>query len=217
MTATLRHAALGLAVAALLAARPARAAEMLRYEAKPGSKVRLDGTSTIHDWWIEGAIIGGTLELDPAFPADPAKNDLKPGPLAAKVETSIPVRSLKSSSKKPMDVVMYGIMGAEQHPKITYRLKELSYKEAKDGVLHFESKGELTINGQTNLVGMPIEMHRASATALNVKGRTILKMTDFGMKPPVLDLAIGAIRTGDEVKVAFEWVTTLAETRTAAR
>lgn len=205
-----------LAAAALSAALSAGAADMLKYQAKPGSKVRLDGTSTIHDWWAEGAIIGGTLELDPSFPTDPAKSDLKPGALPAKVEASIPARSLKSSGKKPMDVIMQGAMGAEQFPKIDYKLKELVFKEAKDGVLHFDSKGDLTLHGTTKELAMPVEIVRPDAKTVHVKGKADLKMTDFGMKPPAPAIALGAIKTADEVKVAFEWVTTLAETKTAA-
>lgn len=206
-----------LALAAVSAALSAGAAEMLKYQAKPGSKVRLDGTSTIHDWWVEGAIIGGTLELDPSFPTDPAKSDLKPGPLPAKVEVNIPVRSLKSSGKRPMDSVMQGTMAADQHPRIEYRLKELVFKEAKDGILHFDSKGDLTVHGTTKELAMPVEIVRPDSRSVHVKGRTSLKMTDFGMKPPAPALALGAIKTGDEVKVAFEWVTAQAETTTAAK
>lgn len=206
-----------LVLAAIAAAFSASAAEMLKYQAKPGSKVRLDGTSTIHDWWVEGAIIGGTLELDPAFPTDPAKSDLKPGPLPARVEVNIPVRSLKSSGKRPMDSIMQGTMAAEQHPRIEYKLKELVFKEAKDGVLHFDAKGDLTVHGTTKEIAMPVEMVRPDAQSVHVKGSTALKMTDFGMKPPAPAIALGAIKTGDEVKVAFEWVTALAETTTVAK
>ena len=38
-----------------------------KYSSKPGSgsKVRIDGTSTIHDWEVEGLIIGGSIETGP--------------------------------------------------------------------------------------------------------------------------------------------------------
>ncbi len=206
-----------LPLAALAAALSAGAAKMRKYQAKPGSKIRLDGTSTIHDWWVEGAIIGGTLELDPSFPTDPAKGDLKAGPLPAKVEVNIPVRSLKSSGKRPMDSVMQGTMAADKHPRIDYRLKELVFKEARDGVLHFDSKGDLTVHGTTKELAMPVEIVRPDSQSVHVKGAATLKMTDFGMKPPAPALALGAIKTGDEVKVAFEWVTALAETTTASK
>ena len=40
---------------------------MVRYESQPGSKMRMDGTSTIHDWHAESQLIGGFLELDAAL------------------------------------------------------------------------------------------------------------------------------------------------------
>ena len=55
----------------LLAASLAFGADqMTKYDAKPGSKVTLDGTSSVHDWTVESTIIGGSMELgfDPANP-----------------------------------------------------------------------------------------------------------------------------------------------------
>ena len=52
-----------LAGAVLVLAASASAEEMVRYDAKPGSKVRIEGTSTIHDWTMDGQIIGGFMEF----------------------------------------------------------------------------------------------------------------------------------------------------------
>ena len=43
-----------------------RAAETwARYEAQPtGSKVKVEGTSTLHDWSVESKLIGGYFEFD---------------------------------------------------------------------------------------------------------------------------------------------------------
>jgi hypothetical protein len=43
----------------------------LRYEAKPGSTLRIDGTSSIHDWLVESRTISGFLEVDPSFETTP--------------------------------------------------------------------------------------------------------------------------------------------------
>src|SRR5262245_49213234 len=65
---------------------------LTRYDAQPESKLRIDGTSTIHDWTVEGNIIGGFLEADENFSKDPSVvSKVKP-----KVEVTIPVRSIKS-------------------------------------------------------------------------------------------------------------------------
>ena len=44
-------------------------AETVRYEAEPGgSKMKINGTSTLHDWTVECGVIGGFMELDATFP-----------------------------------------------------------------------------------------------------------------------------------------------------
>ena len=198
----------------LLVASLAIAAEpMTKYEAKPGSKVTLDGTSSMHNWTVESAIIGGSMELgfDPANP--------KPGKMPAKVTATIPVRSLKSKGKldpKRMEEVMQETMKMQVAPRIEYQLTELVLKEAPKtpaDPLQFDSKGQLSMAGVTNEISMPIAMERLEGNKLKTKGAITLKMTSFGMKPPVL---LGMLSTGDDVKVSFEWVTQKADANTAA-
>src|SRR5437660_1315750 len=75
------------------------AAELARYNAKPGAlKMRIEGTSNIHDWQVEGSIIGGYLEVAPEFPVQPGQA-ATPGKIEAKAEAYIPVRSLFSIEK----------------------------------------------------------------------------------------------------------------------
>ena len=46
-------------------------AESVRYQGVPrGSSVKIDGTSTVHDWSVEGKLIGGYMTVDGEFPAD---------------------------------------------------------------------------------------------------------------------------------------------------
>jgi hypothetical protein len=45
---------------------------------------------------------------------------------------------------------------------------------------------------------------------LKFSGTTALKMTDFGIQPPAPSLALGLIKTGDDVKITFEWLTAKA-------
>ena len=54
-----------------------------RFVAEPlGSKVKLEGTSTIHDWTVESAVIAGAMELG----FDPAHGPvLKPGKVTGKL------------------------------------------------------------------------------------------------------------------------------------
>ena len=106
---------------------------MVVYKAQPNSKVRLEGTSTIHDWTIEGKIVGGELKLDPSVTIDPSQktiSGLKDGKLPAEVFVRIPVRTLKSGTTK-MDNVMLQAFKADQnqYTNIEYRLIDLTLKE----------------------------------------------------------------------------------------
>jgi polyisoprenoid-binding protein YceI len=189
------------------------AQNLTRFEAKPGTKLKMEGTSSIHDWSAESGIVGGVMELDSAFLADPTA--AKPGKIPAKVEAIIPVRQLKSSSGKSMDDRMYQEMKMQQFPRIEYRLTELTLKEtpkSANGPFLFDSTGNLTVAGVTNKVSFPITMTRTDKM-LKTTGNTSVKLTSFGMKPPTLDLLAVSIRTGDDVKITFDWNTGAAEAK----
>lgn len=191
--------------------------QMTKFDPKPGSKVTLDGTSSVHDWTVESMIIGGSMELG----FDPWGN-LTPGKVPAKVTATIPVRSLHSKGKidpKRMDEVMQETMKMQTAPRIEYRLSELVLKEAPKtptDPLRFDSKGEISMAGVTNQISMPVTIERSEGSKLKTKGNVTLKMTAFGMKPPAPKILLGMITTGDDVKVNFEWLTQKADAATAS-
>jgi polyisoprenoid-binding protein YceI len=195
-----------LAAALLLSALPLCAADnWVKYESQPGSKMKLDGTSTIHDWTVESSIIAGSMELDTASDADLKTLKVKP-----KVDVSIPVRSLKSGSKA-MDARMQDAMKMKEYPKIDYRLLELSPKSAGGSTFQFEAKGALTVAGVTRTNTMAVAMERLDKTKIKVTGTTSVKMTDHGISPPAPTVGLGLIKTGDDVKITFEWITAQPE------
>src|SRR5262245_36252713 len=133
-----------LTCAALLAlAVSAPAAEAVRYDAQPGSKIKVDGTSTIHEWTVEVGAVGGFMEVDPA-----AEEDLQKLAGSPKVEVIIPVRQMKSG-KKAMDNVMYEHMNQTQNPQIKYKVLELTAKGGSATEAKFDAKGALTVAGVT--------------------------------------------------------------------
>lgn len=175
----------------------------VKYESQPGSMVRIDGTSTIHDWATIGKAIGGTMELDAAFDAD--LKSLKETP---KVDIVIPVRQLKSQvavGAPKMDQVMQEHMNMKDHPRIEYKLLKLTPKDGK-----FEAEGALTVSGVTKTNVMTVAFERVDGK-VKVSGSTPLKITDFNIKPPAPDIGLGMIKTGDDIKITFEWLTAKAK------
>jgi hypothetical protein len=200
-------------VLGMMAAVALLAQDLVRYDAQPrGSTVRIDGTSTVHDWTVEGQLIGGFIELEPGYLTDPG---VKPPPEATSqtikpnLEVTIPVRSLRSG-RRQMDQVMQDAMNMKEHARIDYRIEEMTLKEIPAGTgapLKFDTKGKLTVSGVTRPVEMEVLMERLPEKRIKFTGETQFKMTDFGITPPAPSLALGLIRTGDEVTIAFEWLT----------
>lgn len=194
---------------ALALTTAAQAQEVVRYDARPGSKLKIDGTSTVHDWTVETAIIGGFIELPKGFLTEAdqkAPADLASVKLTPKLEVSILVRSLKSG-KKPMDNVMHDAMNQKDHPRIAYALTGMTLKSVDGEKFTFDTTGDLTVAGTKKVITMPVTMDRTSAVQSKFVGETTVKMTDFGIKPPAPELALGLIKTGDDVKITFEWIT----------
>ena len=197
----------------VMAASPALPIQ--RFAARSGSRVRIEGTSNIHDWQVESSIIGGLLEVGPGFPTDSGQTP-QPGPVQAQAEVFIAVRSLRSVEKdgRPysdkMDQLMHETLRAQQYSRIMYRLLDLSltgvtnYNGAPQ--YEFESRGELAVAGVTNEISMPVSVLPLGNGKVKISGGISLKMTSFQIHPPAPTTALGLIKTGDDVNLLFEWV-----------
>jgi len=106
---------------------------------------------------------------------------------------------------------MYEAVKETETKRITYTLTSLTLKEApKAGAPYtFESTGELCVAGVTNKIAMPVMVTVLEENKVKFAGTITVKMTDFKIQPINISiLGIGLIKTGDEVKLFFEWVAT---------
>jgi polyisoprenoid-binding protein YceI len=97
----------------------------------------------------------------------------------------------------------------EKYSRIEYRLIELKPKSAAGaaGPLKFDAVGALTVSGTTLTNTMPVTIERMDKTRIKVVGSTPLKMSDFGVTPPAPRiLGMPIIKTGDAIKISFEWL-----------
>jgi hypothetical protein len=108
-----------------------------------------------------------------------------------------------------MDDIMHEKLKQTDQPKILYRLTELTLKQtpkSPDASFVFDTKGELIVAGVTNQISMPVSITPLPGDRLKVVGTVTVKMTDFKIEPPAPKLALGMIKTGDEIKLFFEWL-----------
>lgn len=176
-----------------------------RFEAQPGSQLRIAGTSNLQDWSLDGRIISGFVEFGAGFGLNDA---LKPGPIEARAECSVPIRTLRSSSGAFTEAVWSETFDRKKHPRILYRLHKLVLKEPVGGrtPVPLDAQGELVVAGVTNVVSMGVFVEEPAKGKLKITGSTTLKMTAFGIRPPTPSIAAGMVRMGDQVRISFEWL-----------
>ena len=143
-----------LAAALLLASALTVNADPVRYQASPGSKLKLEGTSTVHDWTVSSGIMGGYIEFESDYPLDPAKPNSE-AKITPKVEVRISVRSLQSG-KSLMDDIMWDNLKVKDNPYITYKLTEWKPRDRKPGELpHHEINDIVGVALGVNAVDIP--------------------------------------------------------------
>lgn len=185
------------------------AEDWVRYRARAlGNKVLIEGTSSIHDWTMDGQLIGGSLEVPKGVDLDSRQANppgLNAGKVEAHAEVSIPVTSIKNSEHEGMSETMQDAMKAADFPRIQYHLTEMTLKgpHTANTPLEFDTKGDLIVAGVTNQISMPVRIETLDDTKLKISGSVPMKMTDYKIKPPV---KLGVFRTADPIKISFEWV-----------
>ena len=193
-----------------LALTPSLFAANVRYDGTiMGNSMKIEGTSSVHDWHCNSMIIRGSFEVDAAFETDLTLKSV-PNFGAGKTPTvtvSIPVRTLKSSSGPAMDGIMMSAMKGGEYKEITYKATEMVIKgdvPAAGSPVSFDCKGDLTVSGKTKNVAFPVTMKRDGAK-IEFAGTVKIKMTDFGITPPAPSIGGVSISTGDEVTLTWTW------------
>jgi hypothetical protein len=175
------------------------AAQGLPLTIRPDSKLVLDGSSNVHAWACKSSDFLATVEVDVGFQTQPLTEVAKP---ISKVQVTIPVKTLKCGHGK-MDENMYKALKAEQFPDIEYTLTSYTIDTATATANTFiaNTVGELTVAGKTITVEIPIKTERLLGGSARGEGTVPLKMTDFGIKPPVA--LLGTLRTRDAISISF--------------
>ncbi len=169
------------------------AASAERFAGTKGSIVKVQGTSTLHEWTMQSATIKGEIS------APTPDNWNAP----AKAVVTIPVVSIKSEHAK-MDKLMAEALKAKTHPDIRYEMTHATPRNVSANAFVLATQGKLTIAGTTRDIAFDVQGTHNTDGSYTLVGQTPIKMTTFGIKPPTA--MMNTIKTGDDVKVTFRWV-----------
>jgi polyisoprenoid-binding protein YceI len=158
-----------------------------------GSKVWVEGTSTVRGFRCESTQVTGT--------ADAAGTELSQVG-QARGEITIPVQTLDCGNRT-MDGHMRNALKAAQNPSIRFRATSVRVTPTSPAQGTVAMTGPLTIAGQTREVSINGTATR-EGSALRVRGSERITMTDFGVQPP--RLMAGTMRVHAPVTVGFDVV-----------
>ena len=193
VTAPAKPAAKKAAKPAAAAKAPAKAAVAIPLKAAAGTQLTVNGDSTMHKWKADAQDVVITAEQVKAGDLLAAVQ----GQGLAKLQLVAKAGSLKSNEGKSMDKNMHKAMEAEKFPEISFALA--GYELKGDEVA---AKGTLTIHGTAKEVVLPGKVS-AKDGGVNVKGSYDLKMSDYGIKPPVM--MMGTIKVADALTIAYDF------------
>ena len=182
-----------IAISICIAAAAVAAAYAERYTAV-SSSITIRGTSTLHDWQVAGETINGKIEGPPLA-------GWKDG--SAVVKVAIPVKSIKADHER-MTRIMQEALKEAQNPEITYELTGASLQTSSADAFTVRARGRLTIAGVTREIDMSVDGKRLTPATYALTGSTPIRMTDYGIKPPIT--MMNTLKTGNDVTVSFRWV-----------
>ena len=190
-----------LTVSALMAATAsagAQGANAVRLRLDPASELTVEGTSSMHAWHCKTDKINAYVDVDPGYTRDLTK---VARPITA-VQVNIVVKTL-SCGNSQMDRNMYSTLKADENQLIKYTLSGYDILNGSASPTSFaaDTKGTLSIAGETRPIEMKISAERQSDGKAVAQGEQTLLLTDFGIKPP--SFMFGTLKVGNEVKVKF--------------
>jgi polyisoprenoid-binding protein YceI len=156
------------------------------------SKLKVLGTSNLHDWEIEAKAMSGksTMTIE--------ANELK---AIKSLDFAVEVEQLKSG-KSGMDDNTFKALKSKTYKTINFKLVSVT-KITKTAENNFtvETQGDLTIAGVTKRINQTFTV-KLSGKKATFSGKTKIDMTVYGVKPPTA--LMGTIKTGKDVTVDFK-------------
>jgi len=153
--------------------------------------IKINGTSTLHDWTSTATDVSGTAQLDVT---KQTLNGIEALTVRIKSE------AIESEKGRIMDNKTHKALEADDHKYITYTLAKADIAQQSDQKVTVRTTGTLTIAGKAKTINMDVTGIKKNG-AIQFTGSKAMKMTDFGIDPPTAML--GTLKTGDDITIDF--------------
>lgn len=166
------------------------------FTACDGGSMKVEGTSTMHDWDMTTGSIAGTA----AFVLEGnAIRDIN------SLSVTIPAESLKSG-KAAMDKNAYKALKTDRYKEITFVLTDVKRIEKSGSGYLVTGEGKLTIAGTTKPIQVTARVVNKGNGTIECSGEQTIRMTEYNVEPP--SFMFGSVKTGDDLLVKFNVVFT---------
>ncbi len=184
----MRHFLLALTIVALTAAGWSFSQDQFTFAS--GSRVWVEGTSTLHDWSCAAGQINGNIAAEPGT-----------GRLNAisGVTVTIPVSSMDCDNGTMNGKLRDALAGAAN---ISFSLASAEVGSLNSGIFAIRGSGSLSIAGVTRTTNISATGRALSNGRFRITGSVPFAMSTFGVDPPTA--LLGTIRTRDNVTVGFD-------------
>ena len=156
------------------------------------STMRVEGTSSVHDWHCTATGFTGTFRGDADGAALAAVNDLV---------VTVPVSALDCKNGT-MNGKMREALKASANPTIRFTVPSARPAAATGDRFNVTTAGQLTLAGVTRPLSVTAQGQALSGGRFRFTGSAPVSMSAFEMRPPTA--MMGTIRTGDRVTVRFD-------------
>lgn len=160
-----------------------------RYTFTTGSRIWVEGTSTVHDWSCDADQVSATLDGTASSGALSSISALT---------VTTPVAGMDCDNRT-MNGKLRDALGTSP---IRFTLTNARVGSATNGRFLVEADGRLTIHGTTRAQRVRASGRALSGGRFQFTGEVPVTMSQFGVDPP--RAMAGALRTGDRVTVKFD-------------
>ena len=154
--------------------------------------IKITGTSNLFNWWsiIEKAGLEEQLH--------------KKNPRDLGICVKVNVQELRSSGGFIMNNIMQKALKAKEYPYIYLRIKTFNRVEKIKNYYKIWATGSLNVAETNKQINFNLIAQENNKSQLILMGDFPLKMTEYGITPPVI--FNGNIRTDDEIRLRFKFI-----------